>query len=112
MCLVRQLLETELEGVGIRLNKRRPNVYFKVKNGGGLSFNATVPLTIMNEKLAYHILHEYKIHNCEVLIREDITVDEFIDVIVGNRKYIHCLYVGHVNIQRYLIFLFILFKGL
>jgi ribosome-interacting GTPase 1 len=89
----RKLLEKELESVGVRINKQCPNVYFKVKNGGGLSFNATVPLTYMNEKLAYHVLHEYKIHNCEVLIREDVTVDEFIDVVVGNRKYLRCLYV-------------------
>lgn len=33
-----------------------------------------------------------EIHNCEVLIREDVTVDEFIDVIVGNRKYLKCFY--------------------
>ena len=26
----RELLEKELESVGIRLNKRRPNIYFKV----------------------------------------------------------------------------------
>ena len=31
------------------------------------------------------ILSEYKIHNAEVLFREDSTMDEFIDVIVGNR---------------------------
>lgn len=41
----------------------------------------------------YKILHEYKIHNCEVLLRQDATVDELIDVIEGNRKYIKCLYV-------------------
>lgn len=28
----RQLLEKELESVGIRLNKRKPNIYFKVSN--------------------------------------------------------------------------------
>lgn len=31
----RQLLEKELESVGIRLNKKKPNIYFKVFN----SFN-------------------------------------------------------------------------
>lgn len=41
----------------------------------------------------YKILHEYKIHNCEVLFREDATTDDFIDVIEGNRKYVKCLYV-------------------
>jgi len=45
------------------------------------------------KKTIYNILHEYKIHNCEVLIREDITIDQFIDVIEGNRKYIKCVYV-------------------
>lgn len=27
----RELLEKELESVGIRLNKRKPNIYFKVR---------------------------------------------------------------------------------
>ena len=27
----RELLEKELESVGIRLNKKRPNIYFKVR---------------------------------------------------------------------------------
>jgi len=56
------------------------------------SFNSTCKLTYLNEKLVYLILHDYKIHNAEVLVREDCTVDEFIDVILGNRKYIKCLY--------------------
>jgi 50S ribosomal subunit-associated GTPase HflX len=35
----------------------------------------------------------YKIHNCEVVIREDASIDQLIDVIQGNRKYLRCLYV-------------------
>ena len=31
------------------------------------------------------ILAEYKIHNAEVLFREDVTMDQFIDVIADNR---------------------------
>lgn len=27
------------------------------------------------------------------MIREDISVDQFIDVLLGNRKYVPCLYV-------------------
>ncbi|ORX44972.1 hypothetical protein BCR36DRAFT_585853 [Piromyces finnis] len=88
----KELLEKELESVGIRLNSRKPNIYFKVKKGGGISFNSTCKLTYLNEKMVYVILHDYKIHNAEVLVREDCTVDEFIDVILGNRKYINCLY--------------------
>jgi ribosome-interacting GTPase 1 len=69
-------------------------VTFKLKSGGGLSYNSTVKQTQgFDEKMMYHILHDYKIHNADVLLRQDITVDEFIDVVLGNRKYIRCLYV-------------------
>ncbi|OWK57885.1 Developmentally-regulated GTP-binding protein 2 [Lonchura striata] len=111
----RALLEKELESVGIRLNKSKPNIYFKPKKGGGISFNSTVTLTQCSEKLVQLILHEYSCHqgaqpvwcvgiwaltvstseifNAEVLFREDCSPDEFIDVIVGNRVYMPCLYV-------------------
>ncbi|XP_061032418.1 developmentally-regulated GTP-binding protein 2 isoform X3 [Eubalaena glacialis] len=89
----RSLLEKELGSVGIRLNKHKPNIYFKPKKGGGISFNSTVTLTQCSEKLVQLILHEYKIFNAEVLFREDCSPDEFIDVLMGNRVYMPCLYV-------------------
>ncbi|XP_073945601.1 developmentally-regulated GTP-binding protein 2-like [Choristoneura fumiferana] len=89
----RQLLEKELESVGIRLNKAKPNIYFKQKKGGGLSFNSTCQLTKVDEKLVQMILHEYKIFNAEVLFREDCTADDLIDVILANRVYLPCIYV-------------------
>jgi small GTP-binding protein len=89
----RLLLEAELETVGIRLNKRKPNIYFKPKKAGGISFTATCNLTRVDEKLIQMILHEYKIFNAEVLFRDDCTADDLIDVISGNRVYMPCLYV-------------------
>ncbi|CAD6188270.1 unnamed protein product [Caenorhabditis auriculariae] len=89
----RALLEAELEAVGIRLNKRPPHIYVKQKKVGGVKFTHTVPLTHCNEKLIMTVLHEYKIFNADVVFREDCTVDEFIDVIQGNRVYLTCLYV-------------------
>ncbi|OTF73950.1 hypothetical protein BLA29_008612, partial [Euroglyphus maynei] len=89
----RHLLEQELESVGIRLNKRRPNIYFKEKKTGGVSFNSMCNLTRVDEKLVQMILHEYRIFNAEVLFREDCSPDEFIDVICKNRVYLPCLYV-------------------
>ena len=47
----------------------------------------------MDEKLCRTILQTYKIFNAEVLFREDASADEFIDVIMGNRVYMNCLYV-------------------
>ncbi|CAL8108546.1 unnamed protein product [Calicophoron daubneyi] len=89
----RMLLEKELESVGIRLNKRKPNIYFKQKKTGGLKITSMVPLTRMSEKMAQIILQEYKIFNAEIVFREDCSSDEFIDVVVGNRVYVGCLYV-------------------
>ncbi|XP_065312973.1 developmentally-regulated GTP-binding protein 2-like isoform X2 [Gordionus sp. m RMFG-2023] len=89
----KHLLENELESVGIRLNKRPPNIYYKEKKAGGISFNSTVPLTKCDEKMVFSILHEYKIFNAEVVFRGDHNADELIDVVIGNRSYIPCLYV-------------------
>jgi hypothetical protein len=32
------------------------------------------------------MINSYKIHHCEMLLREDVTVDDVIDVIEGNRR--------------------------
>ncbi|KAF9523594.1 developmentally regulated GTP-binding protein [Crepidotus variabilis] len=89
----RRLLEHELDAVGIRLNKNKPDVVFKRKTTGGITFNTTVKLTRTDEKTIRTILAGYKLHNCDIMIREDITTDEFIDVLIGTRKYLPCLYV-------------------
>ena len=89
----KDLLTKELEAMGIRLNTKKPDVYFKLKKTGGVKLTSMVPLTNVSEKLAQLILHEYKIHNCELVIREDITADQLIDVICGNRVYLPCIYV-------------------
>ncbi|KAH6916819.1 developmentally regulated GTP-binding protein [Coprinopsis sp. MPI-PUGE-AT-0042] len=87
----RRLLELELDAVGIRLNKQKPDVVFKKKTTGGVTINCTVKLTKTDDKTIRTILAGYKIHNCDVMIREDITTDEFIDVLIGTRKYMPCL---------------------
>ena len=67
----------------------------KQKHSGGVQLSNTVPggLTKISEATVLKVLAEYKIHHCELLIREDITVDQLIDVLEGNRKYVRCLYV-------------------
>ncbi|KAK5582583.1 hypothetical protein RB653_004168 [Dictyostelium firmibasis] len=89
----KRLLQEELESIGIRLNAQPPNIYFKLKSAGGVNLTATQTLTKITEKLAKSILHEYKIFNCDLVIRCDPTVDELIDAIEGRRSYIRCLYV-------------------
>mmetsp|Transcript_45572 Transcript_45572/g.99252 ORF Transcript_45572/g.99252 Transcript_45572/m.99252 type:complete len:404 (+) Transcript_45572:282-1493(+) len=91
----RELLEAELEAVGLRLNQKPANVYFKRKKTGGVSISSTCRLESINETAVAQILHEYRIHSAEVLFREDCTVEQFIDLVEGNRKYVKCLYVYH-----------------
>ena len=47
----------------------------------------------MNSEVCRMVLKEFKISCAEVILREDVTVDQFIDVIEGNRAYIPVLYV-------------------
>ena len=92
----RDILTAELETMGIRLNRNAPDIYFRKKATGGVKFNATCQLTKLGDNPAdtvTRILGGYRIHNAEVLMREDCTVDDIIDVIEGNRKYVKCLYV-------------------
>lgn len=71
----------------IRTNKTKPEVYIKKTVRGGIRIGKTVPLDLDDETLA-KILREFKINNAEVLIRSKIDIDEFIDCIEGNRKYL------------------------
>ena len=43
-------------------------------------------------ELVRTILNEYKIHNADITLRADVTSEELIDVVEGNRVYIPCVY--------------------
>jgi len=90
----KSVLETELEGFGIRLNKKPPAMTVRKKEKGGIAVTNTVPLTNLDHDDIKGILSEYKISNADVAIRQpDATPDDLIDVIEGNRVYIPCVYV-------------------
>lgn len=91
----RALLEAELDAVGIRLNKEPPNIYLKIKNAGGMKITFQTPPKYLDEKMIYNVMRDYKILNCEILVRDEYaTIDDFIDVVMkDHRKYIRCLYV-------------------
>jgi ribosome-interacting GTPase 1 len=88
----KKIIEHELEGFGIRLNKVPPEIDFKRKDKGGISISRMVETDRVNDETIKAILKEYRINNADILIKCDATEDDIIDVIEGNRKYIPCLY--------------------
>lgn len=89
----KRLIEHELEGFGIRLNKEPPKITIAKRDRGGVSFAATGESTHLDTDTVKEILSEYKIHNAHVTAQGDYTDEELIDVIEGNRVYIPCIYV-------------------
>lgn len=91
----KRIIERELEGFGIRLNKRPPDIKIKRKEKGGVNIikGHTIEMTQMTEETVKTVCHEYKLANADIHIRGDCTIDELIDVIEGNRVYTPCIYV-------------------
>ncbi|CCH61249.1 hypothetical protein TBLA_0E01950 [Henningerozyma blattae CBS 6284] len=92
--LHKQVIEKELEGVGIRLNKTPPDILLKRKERGGISITNTVPLTHLGQDEIKAVLNEYRINSAEVAFRCDATVDDLIDVLEApSRRYMPAIYV-------------------
>ncbi|RSH79175.1 uncharacterized protein EHS24_001214 [Apiotrichum porosum] len=84
-----KILTDELEGFGIRLNKQPPRITVKKKETGGIQIINTVPLTKIDAGEIKAVLQEYRMTSCTVTIHEpDATVEDFIDVVEGNRVYV------------------------
>lgn len=86
----KKLIEKELEGFGIRLNKKPPAIIFKKKEKGGITMTNTVPLTNITHDEVKAVLSEYRIHNADISFKEDSTIDDLIDVVEGNRYVLYC----------------------
>lgn len=86
-------LKEELRGIGIRLDEKSPNIVIEKASKGGLEINFDVKPTKINEKTMATVLKEYDIVNGVVNVREDINVDQLIDALTGNRRYIPSLVV-------------------
>ncbi len=88
----KRLIEKELEGFGIRLNKQPPNIVFKKKDKGGINLQCLVPQSELDIDLVKTILSEYRISSADITLKYDATADDLIDVVEGNRSYIPCIY--------------------
>lgn len=82
------VLKKELYDVGIRINKSPPRVSITKNVGKGIVIVPMVKLTKLNERTIKEILNTFNIFNAYVVLNEDVDEDEFIDAIIGNRRYI------------------------
>jgi len=81
------IMAEELHMAGIRLNQKRPDVVVKKTGQGGIIVTATTKLTHLDESLVKSISSEY-VTNADIVVRENITEDQLIDVFVQNRIYV------------------------
>ncbi|GMM33149.1 GTP-binding protein [Saccharomycopsis crataegensis] len=90
----KQIIEYELEGFGIRINKTPPDILLKKKEKGGINITNTVPLTRLTKDEIRAVMTEYRLNSADIQFRCDATVDDLIDVIEAkNRKYLPAVYV-------------------
>lgn len=76
---LKRVIENELEGFGIRLNKKAPKITFRRKDKGGVFFTHTITPTHLDKDIVEAICKEYKYSSCEVCLHEDATADQLID---------------------------------
>nr|ADF43137.1 DRG1p [Chlamydomonas reinhardtii]ADF43180.1 DRG1m [Chlamydomonas reinhardtii] len=89
----KRLIEHELEGFGIRLNKKPPNITFRKKDRGGINFTTTVANPKMDLDAVKAVCSEYRIHNADIHMTDDHDLDDLVDVIEGSRVYVPAIYV-------------------
>jgi ribosome-interacting GTPase 1 len=69
------------------INQNIPDVKIIKTTKGGINTGTTVKLKKIDKKNIEGILKEFRINNANVVVREDITADQLIDVIEGNKVY-------------------------
>jgi small GTP-binding protein len=81
------VLLRELHDAGIRINRHKPDITIKKAGSGGIRLNTVGNVDLEIEEIR-SILAENKIVNADVLIRGEVTQDDFIDAMIGNRVYV------------------------
>lgn len=82
-----ETIENELHEVGMRLDEQPPNMKVEKKDRGGINISCTVDLEI-DESTIKQVMQSRGYTNAEVIIREEVDLDRFIDGLMRNRKYV------------------------
>ncbi|MBU1201074.1 MAG: GTP-binding protein [Nanoarchaeota archaeon] len=82
----------EIYDAHIRVNQRRPDVKITKTAKDGIKVAATVKLDLKHDTIKA-VFREFKISNADVIIRNNITIDQLIDCIEDNKKYLPTIHV-------------------
>ena len=82
------VLFKELYNAGIRLNQKKPDVVITGGDHGGILVKPTVKLTKITVETIKDMTAAYGHVNATVVVREDIDVEQMLDILAGNRVYI------------------------
>jgi small GTP-binding protein len=82
------VLFNELWNAGIRLNQSKPDVTVSGASQGGLLIKPTLKLTKIDVETIKDMAAAYGLVNATIVVREDIDVEQMLDVLAGNRVYI------------------------
>lgn len=82
------VLFNELWNAGIRLNQSKPDVTVTGASQGGLLIKPTLKLTKIDAETIKDMAVAYGLVNATIVVREDIDVEQMLDVLAGNRVYI------------------------
>jgi len=88
-----RVLKQELYEMGIRIDQKPPDVTITRSNKGGLALTTSVKLNKLTHATVKGIADAYGLSNGGILIREDVTADQLIDVLTGDRRYVRSLVV-------------------
>ena len=85
------VLFRELYNAAIRLNQKKPDVVITHSDHGGIQVKPTLKLTKIDVDTIKDMTAAYGHINATVVVREDINVEQMLDVLAGNRVYIKAI---------------------
>ena len=85
------VLMKELYNAAIRLNQKKPDVVISGSSQGGVLVKPTVKLTKIDTETIKDMAVAYGHINATIVVREDINVEQMLDVLSGNRVYVRCV---------------------
>ncbi len=78
----------ELEQSAIRINRRPKDIAVYHTDRGGVDVQVTKRQTHLTVEEIADIIKQFKVNNANVVVRDDITADDLVDHLAGNRVYI------------------------